>query len=129
MRYQEPVFRPPSEANSYLLPVTNGCSHNECTYCAMYLSKRFSVRPQAEVMEDIEEAARLMPATRRVFLLDGDALTVSAARLIPILEALRAHFPQLQRVGAYANAISINNKSDEDLLLSLIHISEPTRLQ
>lgn len=116
MRYQEPVFRPPSEANSYLLPVTNGCSHNECTYCAMYLSKRFSVRPQAEVMEDIEEAARLMPATRRVFLLDGDALTVSAARLIPILEALRAHFPQLQRVGAYANAISINNKSDEDLL-------------
>lgn len=115
MRYQEPVFRPPSEADSYLLPVTNGCSHNECTYCAMYLSKRFSVRPESEVLEDIAEAARAMPTTRRVFLLDGDALTLSAKRLIPILEALREHFPHLQRVGAYANAISINNKSDEEL--------------
>ena len=115
MRYQEPVFRPPSEADSYLLPVTNGCSHNECTYCAMYLSKRFSVRPEQEVMEDIAEAARRMPETRRVFLLDGDALTVSARRLVPILEALRASFPALQRVGAYANAISINNKTDEEL--------------
>lgn len=115
MRYQEPVFRPPSEADSYLLPVTNGCSHNECTYCAMYLSKRFSVRPQAEVFEDIAEAARLMPETRRVFLLDGDALTISAGRLVPVLEALRANFPRLQRVASYANAISINNKSDEDL--------------
>jgi radical SAM superfamily enzyme YgiQ (UPF0313 family) len=116
MRYVEPVFRPPSEARSYLLPVTNGCSHNECTYCAMYITKRFSVRPQAEVLEDIEQAAALMPDTRRVFLLDGDAMTISAARLVPILEALRASFPQLQRVSSYVNAISVNNKSDEDLV-------------
>ncbi len=115
MRYQEPVYRPPSEANSYLLAVTNGCSHNECTYCAMYLGKQFSVRPEEEVMEDIAVAARQMAGTRRVFLLDGDALTISAGRLVPILEALRDHFPRLQRVGAYANAISINNKTDEEL--------------
>jgi radical SAM superfamily enzyme YgiQ (UPF0313 family) len=115
MRYQEPVFRPPSEADSYLLPVTNGCSHNECTYCAMYLSKTFRVRPEAEVLEDIAEAARRFPQTRRVFLLDGDALTVAARRLVPVLEALRAAFPHLQRVSSYANAISIGNKSDEEL--------------
>ncbi len=116
MRYREPVFRPPSEANSYLLPVTDGCSHNECTYCAMYLTKRFSVRPPADVLEDIAHAAELMPETRRVFLLDGDAMTISASRLIPILEALREAFPRLQRVSSYVNAISINNKSDEDLV-------------
>jgi len=115
MRYREPVFRPPSEANSYLLPVTDGCSHNRCTYCAMYTTKHFSVRPQVEVFEDIVLAAAQMPHTRRVFLLDGDALTLSSAKLVPILEALRAHFPDLQRVGSYANAISINSKSDEDL--------------
>ncbi len=116
MRYREPVFRPPSEATSYLLPVTDGCSHNRCAYCAMYLTKRFTVRPGDEVFEDIAEAARLMPETRRVFLLDGDALTLSAERLVPILEALRASFPNLQRVSSYANAISINNKSDDDLI-------------
>ncbi len=116
MRYRDPVYRPPSEANSYLLHVTYGCSHNECTYCAMYRSKRFEVRPVAEVLEDIETAAQLMPETRRVFLLDGDALTLSAKKLIPILEALRVHFPNLQRVTAYANAISVNNKTDEELV-------------
>lgn len=115
MRYREPVYRPPSEADSYLLPVTDGCSHNECTYCAMYQTKRFSVRPQAEVLEDIAVAAEAMPDTRRVFLLDGDALTLSAKRLVPILEALRAAFPELQRVSSYANAISINNKTDDEL--------------
>ena len=115
MRYREPVFRPPSEAESYLLPVTDGCSHNECTYCAMYRTKRFSVRPLKDVLEDLAEAARQMPWTRRVFLLDGDAVTLATAKLVPILEALREAFPELQRVSSYVNAISINNKSDEDL--------------
>lgn len=115
MRYVEPVFRPPSEAESYLLHVTYGCSHNECTYCAMYLTKRFSLRSEAEILEDIAEAGRLLPETRRVFLLDGDALTAPTRRLVPVLEALRATFPELQRVGSYANAISIRAKSDAEL--------------
>lgn len=116
MRYEEPVFRPPSEADSYLLHITYGCSHNECTYCAMYRTKTFRIRPEAEVLEDLEQAARLLPDTRRVFLLDGDALTVPARRLLPILAALRRAFPRLQRVGAYANAVSINAKSETELL-------------
>ncbi len=115
MRYREPVYRPPSEANSYLLPVTDGCSHNKCSYCAMYIAKRFSVRPLEEVLDDIDMAAQRMPRTRRVFLLDGDAMTLSAAKLVPILEALRANFPELQRVSSYTNAISVNNKTDEEL--------------
>ncbi|MDA1196272.1 MAG: radical SAM protein [Planctomycetota bacterium] len=115
MRYREPVFRPPSEAESYLLPVTDGCSHNECTYCAMYRTKRFSVRPEADILEDIRLAARAYPDTRRVFLLDGDALTLAPKRLVPVLEALRAAFPELQRVSSYANAVSILNKTDAEL--------------
>lgn len=115
MRYVEPVFRPPSEADSYLLHVTYGCSHNECTYCAMYRTKRFALRPEAEVLEDVQAAARAFPATRRVFLLDGDALTLPTKRLLPVLAALRDAFPDLQRVGAYANAISVNAKSDAEL--------------
>jgi radical SAM superfamily enzyme YgiQ (UPF0313 family) len=115
MRYQEPVYRPPSEATSYLLHVTYGCSHNECTYCAMYRTKRFEVRKESEVFEDVAAAAKALPGTRRVFLLDGDALTLSTKRLLPVLEALREAFPHLQRVGAYANAVSIASKSDEEL--------------
>jgi len=115
VRYVEPVFRPPSEAHSYLLHVTYGCSHNECGFCAMYLSKRFSVRPFAEVAEDIAEAGRVHPHTEKVFLLDGDAMTLSPSRLHPVLDALGSAFPDLRRVGAYSNAQSVLFKSDAEL--------------
>jgi radical SAM superfamily enzyme YgiQ (UPF0313 family) len=115
MRYEGPVYRPPSEADSYLLHVTYGCSHNECTFCAMYLHKRFRVRPLAEVEEDVRAAARALPDTERVFLLDGDAMTLAGDRLLPVLDLLRGAFPRLRRVGAYANASSVLPKSDADL--------------
>ena len=115
MRYVGPVYRPPSEADSYLLQVTLGCSHNECTYCAMYRHKTFSARPIDEVLADVREAGRRLPETRRVFLLDGDAMTLSTAKLLPVLEALNAAFPELQRVGSYVNAVSVLRKNDEDL--------------
>ena len=115
MRYVEPVFRPPSEARSYLLHVTYGCSHNECSFCAMYLTKTFRVRPMEEVLEDLAMAARTIPETEKVFLLDGDAMTLAPDRLLPVLEALRETFPKLRRVGAYSNAASVLRKSDEDL--------------
>ncbi len=115
MRYVGPVYRPPSEADSYLLQVTFGCSHNECTYCSMYRHKTFAARPLDDVLADVREAGRRMPGVRRVFLLDGDAMTLSTAKLVPVLEALNAAFPGLQRVGSYVNAVSVLRKSDDDL--------------
>lgn len=115
MRYVGPVYRPPSEADSLLLQVTLGCSHNACTYCAMYRGKTFQARPLADVLADVEEARRLAPDTRRVFLMDGDAMTLSTARLVPVLEALNAAFPALQRVGSYVNAVSVLRKPDAEL--------------
>ncbi|MFB3066081.1 MAG: radical SAM protein [Planctomycetota bacterium] len=115
MRYEEPVYRPPSEAASYLLHVTYGCSHNRCSYCAMYLQKTFRVRPLEQVRQDIEAAACAYPVTDKVFLLDGDAMTLSSARLLPVLESLRAAFPRLRRVSAYSNADSVLDKSDAEL--------------
>jgi radical SAM superfamily enzyme YgiQ (UPF0313 family) len=115
MRYVEPVFRPPSEGGSYLLPVTTGCSHNRCTFCAMYLTKRFRARPEGEVLEDIAMAREHFGDLRRVFLLDGDAFVLSAAKLHRILAALRETFPSLQRVGTYVNAANVAAKTDEEL--------------
>lgn len=115
MRYLEPVYRPPSEARSYLLHVTYGCSHNQCGFCAMYLSKTFRVRPLDEVMEDLDLAREAHPRTEKVFLLDGDAMTLAPNRLLPVLDALKGAFSNLRRVGAYSNADSVLRKSDEEL--------------
>ena len=77
--YIEPVFRPPSEAHSLILPVTNGCSWNKCTFCEMYTQpqKKFRARKPEDVLQDIRNAARSLGGVRRVFLADGDALNLS----------------------------------------------------
>lgn len=116
LAYDEPVFRPPSEADSLILQVTIGCSHNRCTFCSMYRGKRFRVKSRDEVRAEIEAArAALGGDVRRVFLADGDAMCLSAARLADILDALGAAFPKLQRVGVYANARDVLGKRHEEL--------------
>jgi len=115
VRYYGNVVRPPSEAWSYILQITYGCSHNECTFCSTYLDKPFRVRPAQEVLEDIEMARSYVPHTRRVFLADGNALVLSTQRLVPILDALDKAFPNLERVSIYANAQDILRKSEEEL--------------
>ncbi len=115
MRYHGTVIRPPSEAYSYILQVTYGCSHNCCTFCGTYLDKPFQPRQIDEVLEDIQMAGRMMPDTRRVFLADGDALGLSTRRLTQILAALNAAFPHLERVGTYANAQNLLSKSESEL--------------
>jgi len=115
MRYHGNVVRPPSEAWSYILQITYGCSHNRCTFCSTYLDKPFQVRPAPEVLEDIEMARSYIPHTRRVFLADGNALVLSNRQLVPILDALGKAFPNLERVSIYANAQDILRKSEEEL--------------
>lgn len=115
MRYYGNVVRPPSEAWSYILQITYGCSHNKCTFCSTYLDKPFQVRPAQEVLEDIEMARSTIPHTRRVFLADGNALVLSNRQLVPILDALDKAFPNLDRVSIYANAQDILRKSEEEL--------------
>jgi radical SAM superfamily enzyme YgiQ (UPF0313 family) len=115
MRYYGNVVRPPSEAWSYILQITYGCSHNKCTFCSTYLDKPFRVRPVKEVLEDIEMARSTIPHTRRVFLADGNALVLSTRQLVPILDALDKAFPNLERVSIYANAQDILRKSEEEL--------------
>jgi len=115
--YIQPLFRPPSEARSLILQVTNGCSWNRCSYCDMYTEpqKKFRPRPQDEVLAEIRACAGQGIAPRRVFLADGDALVLSMRRLRIILAEIRACFPALQRVSSYCLPSNLKNKSDEEL--------------
>jgi radical SAM superfamily enzyme YgiQ (UPF0313 family) len=117
MRYYGAVIRPPSEAHSYILQVTYGCSHNRCAFCGTYLDKPFQVRPPDKVLEDVALAQKRWPGLARVFLADGNALVLSARRLVPILDALNSAFPHLERAASYANARDILDKSEAELAL------------
>lgn len=118
IRYVEPVFRPPSEAESLILPVTDGCSWNRCTFCEMYTApqKAFRARDEAEVLESIRLAgARYGENIRRVFLADGDALVLPMRRLLTVLEAIKTHFPAVRRISSYCLPRNLRKKSQEDI--------------
>jgi radical SAM superfamily enzyme YgiQ (UPF0313 family) len=111
MKYEGVVIRPPSEANSLILQVTIGCSHNKCTFCPAYKAKRFRIRSFSEIKEDIDDARLNTPHYRRVFLADGDALIMPQEKLLRVAAYLQEAFPSLQRIGIYGNAKSILKKS------------------
>ena len=109
------VYRPPYEANSFLLQVTKGCSHNKCTFCYMYPDVPFSVCPMEEVEADIEEAAKYCPNVDRVFLEHGDAFVLSADRLVAIADAIHRKLPKVKTIAMYASIQNIRHKTDDDL--------------
>jgi len=115
MHYEGVIIRPPSEANSVLLQVTVGCSHNKCTFCGTYKGERFRIKDQAIIEADIHYAAKNLSFLRRVFVTDGDALILPQVKLIWLLTRLREEMPWLTRVGLYGNAKSILRKTQEEL--------------
>ncbi len=115
MHYEGNIIRPPSEADSILLQVTLGCSHNKCRFCGTYPDKRFAIKPDAVINADIDYAARHFTRQRRLFLCDGDALIIPQKRLEAILARVLEKLPWVTRVGVYANAKSIKMKSDAEL--------------
>jgi len=118
IRYVDPVFRPPSEAESLILPVTDGCSWNRCTFCEMYTEpqKKFRARDEAEVLDSIRRSGeRFGAGIRRVFLADGDALVLPTRRLLAVLEAIREHVPAVHRVSSYCLPRNLRKKSVAEL--------------
>ena len=114
--YIEPVFRPPSEAHSLILPVTNGCSWNQCSFCDMYTAeqKKFRARDEQQVLEDIRRCGEQM-IVQRVFLADGDAMVLPTHRLLRILEAIAEHMPEVHRVTSYCLPRNLRRKSVDEL--------------
>ena len=115
MHYDGMIIRPPSEAHSILLQVTLGCSHNKCTFCGTFRDKRFNIKSDEIIFQDIEFARENCRRQNRLFICDGDAMIVPQRRLVPILERIRDRLPWVERVGVYANTKSIAMKSDQEL--------------
>ncbi len=115
MHYEGMMIRPPSEANSILLQVTLGCSHNKCTFCGTFREKRFNIKKDDVIFEDIEFAKEYCKRQNRLFICDGDAMIVPQKRLVKILKQIKDRLPWVERVGLYANTKGIGMKTDEQL--------------
>lgn len=115
--YIDPVFRPPSEWKSLILQVTNGCSWNKCTFCDMYTQpqKRFRPQPLDELENQLRSLAEAGYPVQRVFLADGDAMTLSMRRLKDILVLIKQYYPNVQRISSYCLPRNLKNKTAEEL--------------
>jgi radical SAM superfamily enzyme YgiQ (UPF0313 family) len=115
MFYDLPLYRPPSEGDNLIVQATLGCSFNQCSFCAMYKDKKYAARPVDQLFAEIERLAEIRPQAHRVFLADGDALSLPADTLLAIAEKLTACFPELQRISAYATPSNLLRKTHEEL--------------
>ncbi len=115
MKYEGSIYRPPSEANSIIIQVTIGCSHNKCTFCSMYKDKQFRIRDTAEIINEIVELSEIYDSTpKKFFLADGDALILKTAQLEKIILTINKYFPN-STITTYTTPNDILNKSAKDL--------------
>ncbi|MDA3909547.1 MAG: radical SAM protein [Sulfurimonas sp.] len=132
LEYSYPLFRPPAEADNIIIQATYGCSYNNCTFCSMYKTKSYEVRAIGDVFKDIDTLSHLYPDARKVFLADGDALSLDTDYLLNLLIYLKKSFVKLGRVSVYASAQNLLNKSSQELqelkenALSLIYYGVET---
>jgi len=117
MRYDLPVYRPPSEAFSLIIQTTIGCPHNKCRFCFMYKEKKFSIRKVEDIKEDITSARMEAGGhVRTIFFADGNSIIMRTPQLVDILNYCYAMFPYLERVTSYGAAkFILKTKSVEEL--------------
>lgn len=113
MKYTGTTYRPPYEANSLLVQVTQGCSHNSCSFCTMYRDVPFAVEELAQVEHDLLEARTMYRTVKRIFLLNGDAFSLGFSRLEAIGQKILEIFPEVETIASYASIESIARKTDE----------------
>jgi radical SAM superfamily enzyme YgiQ (UPF0313 family) len=115
MDYVGNIIRPPSEAASIILQVTVGCSHNRCTFCGTYRGELFRLKDEKTIAADLEFAAIYCRRQNRVFLADGDVLSLPQTRLVALLTRIRSKLPWVKRISLYGNAKNGLRKSVAEL--------------
>ncbi|WP_313164891.1 radical SAM protein [Sedimentibacter sp.] len=119
--YSMPLYRPPSEARSLIIQITEGCSHNKCRFCYMYKCKQFRLKSEDEIKEHINELKAYHKNPDRIFLADGNVLCLKTDKLISLLNYIKAEFPSVQRISSYSGPLDLIRKTDEELKLIKEH--------
>ncbi len=113
--YSMPLYRPPSEARSLIIQVTEGCSHNKCRFCYMYKCKQFRLKSEEEIKEHINQLKVYYRDPERIFLADGNVLCIKTEKLIELLKYIKNEFPMVQRISSYSGPMDLIRKTEDEL--------------
>jgi radical SAM superfamily enzyme YgiQ (UPF0313 family) len=130
MRYEGPIYRPPSEADSLLIQATVGCPHNRCTFCMVYRNTPvFKIRKVSDIKEDIVKARECYGEyVSKLFFPAGNTIAMKTDDLCDICQFAKKTFPHLKRITVYGSSQYIHKKGPKDLKrlydcgLSRIHV-------
>ncbi len=119
MNYNGTIYRPPIEAHTMLIPVTEGCTHNKCTFCNMYQNVPFRMWSLDEVENYVAEVrdryGRLAVSIDRVYLVGADPFALPAEKLLERISLIKKYLPNVAVITMYARTDNIAHKTDEDL--------------
>lgn len=113
--YSMPLYRPPSEARSLIIQVTEGCSHNKCRFCYMYKCKQFRLKSKEEIMEHVKELKSYYRDAERIFLADGNVLCLKTEKILELLDYIKKEFLNVKRISSYSGPLDLLRKTEEEL--------------
>jgi radical SAM superfamily enzyme YgiQ (UPF0313 family) len=134
MAFERPeIIRPPSEHDSYYLPLTSGCSNNSCAFCNFSFTT-LGVRELEDIKQEIDAVSLFwnhhvrVPGQpdivymilrrwngKKLFLQDGDALVYPYPKLVEALQYLKEKLPGIERIASYATPLDIIRRSVDEL--------------
>ncbi len=109
------IIRPPVEAHSVLIGVTEGCSWNRCRFCCVYKGVQdYRIRSLDEIFNDIELWADNYDWLDKVFLAGGNALSAPTKLLLKVIDRIKQRF-QVKQISCYAKNHDLLKKTPEEL--------------
>ena len=115
MEYEGQICRGPMERASYMLPISVGCSYNQCRFCTLFKHLTYRELPLEQIEAELERVSAVGGNPKQVFLGDGNAFSASTERLLVILEQLRRYFPACETVNMDATVHDILRKPSREL--------------
>lgn len=110
MHFTGRTWRPPYEANSYIIQLTSGCTYGKCSFCNLYKDEPFCLSPLSEFEEDLAEIKKYQPGARRIFLTGANPFALSYEKLKPYVLTVRDYLIKCQTIAMFASIRDIKNK-------------------
>ena len=115
MEYEGQICRGPMERASYMLPISVGCSYNQCRFCMLFKHLKYRELPLEQIEAELHRISAIGGNPKQVFLGDGNAFSAGTERLLTILDMVHRSFPACEAVHMDATVHDILRKPEAEL--------------
>ena len=115
MDYEGRICRPAFEKGAFKLPISVGCSYNQCKFCGLFKDLNFKIIDDETVFAEIDRVKNATGKPEVCFLGDGNAFHNDTERLIKIITYIKKNIPSIKKIRMDSTITDIKNKTDAEL--------------